>query len=310
MIGAVVALATGVMAEINNTVKVTKFHQSYPYTGKATIEYTVGGTLPANAVAEIILNTGDASATFVHSNIVTGANSHVIDFASSFGGALLLTNASFVVTIARGDNLGGVQLWENGPYWAECNVGATKPEEYGYYFWWGDTVGYTNTGSGWISVKDGTSISFTDSETAVSTYGKDSLALLSAGYIDWTGNLVAAHDAATAHLGAPWRMPTNVEIAALINNCTATWIITNGVYGQLVTGKGAYANRSIFLPAAGDGVDSILGLPGSVGGYWPSTPYSDSSYAWKLFFASGSFYRSNDYPYRGQPVRPVRGFAE
>ena len=23
---------------------------------------------------------------------------------------------------------------ENGPYWAECNVGATKPEEYGYYF--------------------------------------------------------------------------------------------------------------------------------------------------------------------------------
>ena len=28
----------------------------------------------------------------------------------------------------------GVQLWENGPYWAECNVGATKPEEYGHYF--------------------------------------------------------------------------------------------------------------------------------------------------------------------------------
>ena len=23
-------------------------------------------------------------------------------------------------------------LWENGPYWADCNVGATKPEEYGY----------------------------------------------------------------------------------------------------------------------------------------------------------------------------------
>ena len=30
----------------------------------------------------------------------------------------------------------GVQLWENGPYWATCNVGATKPEESGYYFWW------------------------------------------------------------------------------------------------------------------------------------------------------------------------------
>ena len=49
-----------------------------------------------------------------------------------------------VVTIAEG--LGGVQLWENGPYWAECNVGATSPEEYGYYFWWGDTVGYSRSG--------------------------------------------------------------------------------------------------------------------------------------------------------------------
>ena len=27
------------------------------------------------------------------------------------------------------EDLGGVQLWENGPYWAECNVGATKPQE-------------------------------------------------------------------------------------------------------------------------------------------------------------------------------------
>ena len=125
IMGVVAAMAMSVMAD--NTVKVTKFHQSYPYSGKATIEYTVGGTLPNNAVAEIILNTDNASATFVQSNIVAGANSHVIDFASSFGGALLLTNASFVVTISEVAQLGGVQLWENGPYWAECNVGATKP---------------------------------------------------------------------------------------------------------------------------------------------------------------------------------------
>ena len=111
------AMAMGVMAGTANTVTVTKFHQSYPYSGRATVEYTVGGTLPANAVAEITLRTDDASATFKQYNIVTGANSHVIDFASSFGGALLLTNASFVVTIAEGP--GGVQLWENGPYWAE-----------------------------------------------------------------------------------------------------------------------------------------------------------------------------------------------
>ena len=209
------------------------------------------------------------------------------------------------------DDEGGVQLWEGGPYWAECNVGASTPEDYGYYFWWGDTVGYTNTGSGWISVKDGTSISFTDSGTAASTYRKDNSALQSAGYIDSTGNLVAAHDAATAHLGAPWRMPTSDEIQALVNNCTTTWITTNGVSGRLVTGKGAYANRSIFLPAAGNGNDSSLYNPGTNGYYRSSTPFSgNSGYAWGLYFDSGYFYRGNGGRYGGQSVRPVRGFAE
>ena len=209
------------------------------------------------------------------------------------------------------EDLGGVQLWEGGPYWAECNVGATKPEEYGYYFWWGDTVGYTHNGSGWISVKDGTSISF--SSSSCPTYGKDNAALQSAGYIDSTGNLVAAHDAATAHLGAPWRMPTDAEFSALIDNCTTTWITTNGVPGRLVTGKGGYANRSIFLPAAGCGLGSRLYHPGLSGYYWSSTPDSvDSSSAWLLDFYSSNFGRNDYFSYRyyGQSVRPVRGFAE
>ena len=316
---AATAIAAPALAESANTVKVTKFHQSYPYTGRATVEYTVGGTLPANAVAEFTINTDDASATFVHSNIVAGANAFMINFASSFGGALLLTNASFVVTISEcagqsgggepgGDSgLGGVQLWENGPYWADCNVGATKPEEYGYYFWWGDTVGYTNTGNGWISVKDGTGISFTDSSMAASTCGKDNSVLLAEGYIDSTGNLVAAHDAATVHLGAQWRMPTYSEFSALISNCTTTWTTTNGVYGRLVMGKGAYANRSIFLPAAGGGLNSSLLSPDSNGYYWSSTPYSDNSdQAWNLFFNSTGIIVSNLSRFYGRCVRPVR----
>jgi len=329
LVGVAALAATTALAGTMNTVKVTKFHQSYPYTGKATVEYTVGGALPPSAVAEFVLNTDDASATFTQSNIVTGANSYVIDFASSFGGALVLTNASFVVTIA-GDNLGGVQLWENGPYWAECNVGATKPEEYGYYFWWGDTVGYTRNGGTWNDDNWGggyysgvTWVSSTGQQMSSSpflvsscpTYGKNNAALLSAGYIDSTGTLVAAHDAATAHLGAPWRMPTSNEIQALIDNCTTTWITTNGVDGLLVTGKDSYANRSIFLPAAGYGDDSALRYPGSTGDYWSSTPNSDysigSDYAWGLGFLSSDFYRGSTFGrVFGQSVRPVRGFAE
>jgi hypothetical protein len=203
--GVVAAMAMTVMAD--NTVKVTKFHQSYPYSGRATIEYTVGGTWVSST---------------------------------------------------------GTQM--------------------------------------------GSSL-FTDS---CPTMDKGNAALQSAGYIDSTGNLVAAHDAATAHLGAPWRMPTSAEIDALVNNCTTTWIATNGVSGRLVKGIGAYANRSIFLPAAGDGSGSDLYYPGSHGDFWSSTPDSDISLnAWSLYFYSSNFLR-NYYLYRyyGHSVRPVRGFAQ
>ena len=316
------ALPTGAMAE--NTVTVTKFHQSYPYSGRATVEYTVGGSLPANAVAEFTINTDNASATFVQSNIVAGANSHVIDFASSFGGALLLTNASFVVTISGAAPFGGGQLWANGPYWAECNVGASKPEDYGYYFWWGDTVGYTRSGGTWnevyeclegvtwVSSTGQTMSSSPFDSSSCPTYGKDNSALQSEGWIDATGNLVAAHDAATAHLGAPWRMPTDAEFSALISNCDWTWTTKNGVNGYEVRGRGDYASNSIFLPAAGYGYGSDLSRPGLYGFYWSSSPYSDySRYAWNLYFGSGFFERNrNLYRNCGLSVRPVRGFAE
>ena len=68
----VAAMTMGVMAETVNTVTVTKFNQPYPYTGKATVEYTVEGPLPANAVAEITLTADGASATFTKNNVVAG----------------------------------------------------------------------------------------------------------------------------------------------------------------------------------------------------------------------------------------------
>ena len=107
-------------------------------------------------------------------------------------------------------------------------------------------------------------------------------------------------------------MPTDAEFESLVNNCTTTWTSINGVNGLLVTGKGDYADRSIFLPAAGNGYDSYLYGAGSGGGYCSSTPSSGNSYrAWGLGFGSGGFDR-NDYGSRcsGYSVRPVRGFAE
>ena len=199
----------------------------------------------------------------------------------------------------------GVQLWANGPYWARRNVGATRTEEYGYYFWWGDTVGYVNTGGGWVSVQDGTGIEFSQRGTAASTYLKDEAALRSEGYIDATGNLTAAHDAARAHLGSPWRMPTHTELSDLTYRCTATWITTNGVHGKLYTGRGDYADRSIFLPSTGYVTGSKNLDAGKRGNYWSSTAdLSTSTGSWDINtdnLGAGSGGR-----FVGLSVRPVR----
>ena len=311
---AVAALAMGVMADAANTVNITKFHQSYPYSGTATVEYTVGGTLPANAFAEFTISTDDASATFTSASVATGSNSYTIDFASSFGGALVLTNASFAVKIAC-----GVQLWKNGPYWAECNVGATRPEESGYYFWWGDTVGYKRENDAWVAA-DGSTSNFSFSSDNVPTEGMSYSQLFSAGYIDSTTNLVAAHDAATVHLGSPWRMPTRKELNTLLNNCTTTWMTTNGVYGRLVTGTGDYADKSIFLPCVGHGSNTgIFSTPeqsvlNSRVKYWSSTPYWRNSlmdYAYCLDFGPRDIQVTSNYDRRiGSCVRPVQNAGQ
>ena len=52
-------------------------------------------------------------------------------------GAVAYDNRGMRVTVV--DLHDKVQLWEGGPYWATTNIGAENPEDYGYYFWWGDT---------------------------------------------------------------------------------------------------------------------------------------------------------------------------
>ena len=75
-----------------------------------------------------------------------------------------------------------VQLWEGGPYWATTNIGAEKPEDYGYYFWWGDTVGYKRENNKWVA-SDGSNSNFSFSSGNVPTYNKSISTLQSEGWI-------------------------------------------------------------------------------------------------------------------------------
>ena len=205
-----------------------------------------------------------------------------------------------------------VQLWEDGPYWATKNISAEKPEDYGYYFWWGDTIGYKREGDKWVTAK-GYNTNFSFSKYDISTYGKSISELESKGWIEkknGTYVLTSNHDAAQAHWGGNWRMPTKEEFDNLLKKCDWRWTQVNGVDGYVVRGKGEYSSKSIFLPCAGDGYGTSLRNAGSFGFFWSSVPGSDNSSSWFLGFYSGS--HRADYYYRGsgRSVRPLQGFTK
>ena len=104
----------------------------------------------------------------------------------------------------------GVQLWENGPLWAKTNIGANSPTETGYYFWWGDTLGYKWQNSKWVA-SDGSVNGFNFSTANCPTYGKTLAQLQSMGAVGTDGNLLPAYDAAARQWGDDWRVPKASE---------------------------------------------------------------------------------------------------
>ena len=176
--------------------------------------------------------------------------------------------------------------------WATCNVGATKPEDYGDYFAWGETQ--PKTTYDWSTYKW-----YNGSPNTQTKYCTNS----SYGTVDNKTTLDLSDDAARANWGGSWRMPTMAEQDELRNNCTWTWTTQNGVNGYKVTSKSN--GNSIFLPAAGGRGGSSFGA-GSYGRYWSSSLYTDDpSGAYYLFFDSSGVDWSGMTRNFGLSVRPV-----
>ena len=223
----------------------------------------------------------------------------------------------------------------SGTLWATCNVGAEKPEDYGLYFAWGETVGY---GPGTSDGKDGdttdgrefnwTSYKWMD-HSKNSQYGclKYTFADGKTDGCWYSGNtyvgttvdgktyktltkLEAADDAATANWGENWRMPTKAEQDELRNTSNCTWEkVMDGstLKGyKVISKKAGYEGNSIFLPAAGYRSNSYLYYVGSRGYYWSSELHTDYSISARslYFLSSGVDWRFYDRHY-GRSVRAV-----
>ena len=176
--------------------------------------------------------------------------------------------------------------------WASFNLGATKPEEGGDYYAWGETEAkndYEWSNYKWCN----------GSYTKLTKYNTNG----NYGVVDNKTQLDPEDDVAMILLGDKWRMPTDAEIDELIQNCTWTWDTKNGVNGYWVTSK-VNTNAKIFLPAAGYHDGSGIGL----GYYWSSTIDPEyPNYANLLFISADDIDAHGAYRCFGQFIRPVYG---
>ena len=299
--------------------------QRYPWNGLVDITCNVSGIVGTTnelklALAAVMPDTGNARSVR-NFWIVRGGSNSTDRAITADGSYRLLWDAaadlgtvdySNMVVRVSVDAHDKVQLWEGGPYWATTNIGAENPEDCGYYFWWGDTVGYERKNGKWVA-SDGSSSNFEFRGVNTPTYDKNNSTLESEGWIvskDGTYVLAPEHDAAQVQWGGDWRMPTRQEFNDLNNKCDWIWTTMNGVYGYIVRGRGSYASNSIFLPRAGRGYGTSLDYAGSWGRYWSSFPDSNYYYACCLGFISS--YHRMDYSdrYHGQSVRPLQGFTK
>ena len=213
------------------------------------------------------------------------------------------------------DSVKRIQLWKDGPYWADRNIGAEKPWDSGYYFWWGDTVGYKRVNDRWVA-SDGSNSNFSFKKDNVSTcfsgwFGKSIGKLRRDGWISVSHHLTPNYDAAHKHWGGEWRMPTLQEWEDINSKCDWLWTTVNGVNGYVVRGKGDYSSAEIFLPCAGNGYGTSLYSAGSSGYYWSSVPVSGIyDHSWYLGFGSSNHSTDDCYRFNGFSVRPLQGFTK
>ena len=311
---------------------------------KTELSLEVGATetltatvLPDNATKKDVIwtSSGPAVATVDAEGKVTAVAEGTATITAISDG-LFTATCTVTVNAAAPVPEGFVDLGlTSGIYWAEKNLGASNPEDYGTYFSWGDVTGQTPSGS---NFSPGFSWSNTPFNGGQSSYSETEFNKVKDTACP-NGILAQTYDAANnANKG---RMPTTEEFVELFKECYVEWGTYNSVNGLIVykakegdasyayfnskmnqySGSGntwntttkakpSYSTASdtfVFFPAAGYGDVTGLYTAGSDGNYWSSsldTGFTD--YAYSLLFSSDGVYpQNNDIRSYGFSVRPV-----
>lgn len=205
-----------------------------------------------------------------------------------------MTEVSYVDISGSDDTVGppeGVEAVDlglpSGTKWANMNVGATKPEEPGGYYAFGE-----------IEEKGlYTADTYNEPVKTGEEYQHGHWPLASVQFTQY--------DVAFMKWGGTWHMPTIDQRLELSQNCTLTWSKRNGVSGCLITSK--INGKSIFIPVSGYRLRNAIKYSETIAGFWLERPDNTTGGASLFYFTEGSTTLSDEAKnkYIGWPVRPV-----
>ena len=277
-----------------------------PLSGTFTIGNNDNAVITASGNAGITLDLGTGtslgkSAKFFNICVPPGTYSDLTFTFTAMDGATFVKdvpsltfdrNTVYKITLSSEFTHEAVQLWEDGPFWATTNIGAASPEEYGWYFSWGNTVGYVYNGYNWKNALTGAAFSgFTDGNYS-STPGASA-----------ESPLDAAHDPAAVIWGGDWRTPTTAECNLICQKADIAFTDNYngiGIKGFIVTGRGDYSANSIFLPCSGLGRSA--GLQNVDRNVTLNVSESDMAFVCSTMTGNAPTTSNN---YYGRPVRAV-----
>ena len=186
----------------------------------------------------------------------------------------------------------------SGTMWATCNVGASKPEDEGLLFQFGQVDGYRfgDTNHNFRTNKQNkqdTGDEYIPKTASGKTYNVDE-------------TLDLEDDAARVNMGGVWRMPTNDELQELLDNTSNEVTAINEVQGMMFTSN--KNGKQLFIPFAGYWFedDGCFIESGSYAFVWSSQVhpyYVDNAYS--LYCDSSG--NANIYLYSRSSAFSVRG---
>lgn len=200
----------------------------------------------------------------------------------------------------------------SGTLWASWNVGASKPEDTGKYFAWGETRGYgkgENHNFNWANYSLCNGV-----KTKLTKYCIDATIWDPAqgATPDDKTELEAVDDAATVSWGSEWCMPSYEQIKELKDSryTTIHWESLNDVDGYRITSK--VNGNSIFIPVTGFRKDASFNNQETNGLYWTRSLYvnkllpSQCTMAYYMLFDSSHMGDNFSDRIIGLSVRAVR----